>query len=39
MAGRIDYVTVTFEPMSEAHVYEGILTVVCFSNTNNNNHA
>ena len=38
MAGRIGYVTVTFEPVSDAHAHKGILTVVCFSNANNSNH-
>ena len=35
LAGRIAFVTVTFEPISDAHAHEGILTVVCFSNANN----
>ena len=35
MSGRIDYGTVTFEPVRDAPAHEGILTVVSFSNANN----
>ena len=35
LAGKICYVTVTLEPVSDAHAHEGILTVLRFSNANN----